>query len=193
MPVTKRPQTKADKAARRAISATTKAAPGAPRNAKKEEAARVFAVAVARSLHDDKCTDVIALDVRGRSQVADFIVVATGASERQMRSSSHRIADLGDESDFRLFRSNKDAPAQSWFVLDFVDVVAHVFETSARAYYDLEMMWGDAPRVAWQRPTPPPHAPKPAAQPAAKPRRAPVKKKAAAAKTRAKTTRKRKP
>lgn len=134
----------------------SQAGAGAPDAAtrQKEEAARAFAIAAARSMHDDKCTDVVALDVRGRSQVTDFIVVGSGASERQMRSAGQRVADLGETSGFALFRSNKDQPGQTWFVLDFVDVVAHVFEPGARAYYDLEMMWGDAPRLAWERPAP---------------------------------------
>ncbi len=123
-------------------------------------------------MHDDKCTDVVALDVRGRSQVTDFIVVGSGASERQMRSAGQRVADLGETSGFALFRSNKDQPGQTWFVLDFVDAVVHVFESGARAYYDLEMMWGDAPRLMWERaaaPVKPATAPAPKPSPAATP------------------------
>lgn len=122
---------------------------------------------------------MVALDVRGKSQVTDFIVVASGASERQMRSASVRVADLGEASNFSLFRSNKDQTAQSWFVLDFVDVVVHVFEPSARAYYDLEMMWGDTPRMEWQRAAPAPRAPRTTVSPAAKPAARSPKKKAA--------------
>ncbi len=182
----------------------SQASAGAPDAAtrQKEEAARAFAIAAARSMHDDKCTDVVALDVRGRSQVTDFIVVGSGASERQMRSAGQRVADLGETSGFALFRSNKDQPGQTWFVLDFVDVVAHVFDPGARAYYDLEMMWGDAPRLAWERPAPPaptlraaPAKPGPKAAPVARAtKKAPATRapKAAASKARA-TTSKTKP
>jgi ribosome-associated protein len=114
------------------------------------EGARAFAIEAARLLHDDKCEEIVLLDVRELSQVTDFIVIATGTSERQMRSVLGHVEDLGARSGFSAYRASADERS-TWLLADFVDVVVHVFEPSTRAHYDLEMLWGDAPRLSWQR------------------------------------------
>ncbi len=134
----------------------------APTPGKDHERARRVAIDAAASLSDDKCEHVVVLDLRGRSQVADYFVVATGTSERQMKSAAASVAQLAAEAGVPLFRSNKDQPGQSWVLLDFVDVVVHVFEPSARAYYDLEVLWGDGPKVDWKADRGPARQPRPA-------------------------------
>jgi len=116
----------------------------------REEVSLAFCLAAAKSLEGDKCTDVMVIDLRGRSQVTDFFVIATGTSDRQVHSSADHVADSAEHFGLSLFRSNLDEPQASWIVLDFVDVVVHVFMPEARLYYDLEMLWGEAPRVAWK-------------------------------------------
>src|SRR4051812_48943798 len=86
----------------------------------------------------------------GLSQVTDFIVIGSGTSERQMGSVISHVEDLGGELKFRVFRSSGDERS-TWLLADFVDVVVHIFEPNTRAHYDLEMLWGDAPRLEWQR------------------------------------------
>lgn len=110
-----------------------------------------FAVEAARLLLDDKCTDIVVLDVAKLTSVSRFIVIGTGTSDRQMRSVLDDVADLGRNSGHTVARKSVDERA-TWVLADFVDVVVHLFEPNTRAYYDLEMMWGDAPRVAWERP-----------------------------------------
>ena len=122
-----------------------------------DEATRAFAVEIARLAHDDKCEDVLLLDVRGLSQITDYLVIASGTSERQMRSVLDHLKELGDATGHVAFRTNADQGG-TWLLTDFVDVVVHVFEPNTRAHYDLEMLWGDAPRIDWRRP---PDAPKP--------------------------------
>lgn len=119
--------------------------------AKQHERAMKFAVDAARMLADDKCRDVVVLDVRGRSQVTDFTIVATGTSDRQMKSAGEHIDKMGEKSGMRLYRHNLKEANPTWVILDFVDVVVHLFEPESRLYYDIEMLWGDAPRVAWER------------------------------------------
>lgn len=114
-----------------------------------EEQARVFAFAAAASLKDDKCEDILVLDLRGRSQVTDFFVIASGTSEVQMRSSCEAVMKLGKEHGFNAHTNNLREGDSEWFLIDFVDVVVHVFEPDTRIYYDLEMLWGDAPRMDW--------------------------------------------
>ncbi len=120
--------------------------------------AREFAIEAARLFHDRHCTDVIVLDVNGLSHVCDFIIIGSGTSDRQMKSLAGELEDLAQEQGEQVFRSNRDT-ASTWIVVDFIDVVAHLFEPNQRSYYDLEQLWSDAPSVAWSRngeATPPP-------------------------------------
>jgi ribosome-associated protein len=92
---------------------------------------------------------VTLLDVRDLSQVCDYVLIASGTSERQMKSVAAELEDLGPDYDNPCFRSNKDSGA-TWIVIDFIELVAHLFEPSQRAYYELEELWSDAPHVDWQ-------------------------------------------
>jgi ribosome-associated protein len=112
--------------------------------------AEQFALDIARLAHDDKCEDVLVLDVRGLSQISDYIVLATGTSDRQMATVMDHVGEMADERGYPQFRSSADVEA-TWLLSDFVDVVVHLFEPNTRAHYDLEMLWGDAPRIDWQR------------------------------------------
>lgn len=117
----------------------------------REAAALAFAIEAARLLTDDKCEDVLVIDLRGRSQVTDFFIVASGTSERQMRSSAQHVADLTKDHPLELYRSNLSEQDHGWTFLDLVDVVVHVLTPESRRYYDIEMLWGDAPRIEWRR------------------------------------------
>ena len=110
-----------------------------------------FAVEAARIAHDDKCENVVLLDVRGLSQVTKFIVVASGTSDRQMASVLEHILAHAKGTGHGAFGRSSDE-GRTWMLADFVDVVVHLFEPNTRAHYDLEMLWGDAKRVAWERP-----------------------------------------
>ncbi len=107
-------------------------------------------MAAARLCRDDHCEDVMVLDVRALSSVADYIVIASGTSDRQMRSVLRHAEELGQSVGSPAFKTSSDDRA-TWLIADFVDVVVHLFEPSTRSHYDLEMLWGDAPRVAWER------------------------------------------
>lgn len=116
---------------------------------RQEAAARALAVAAAWSLHADKCQDVRVLDVRGLSSVADYYVLASGTSDRQMRGASDNAAELAGRLGHEVVRQDID-DRTTWVVLDCVDVLVHVFEPATRAHYDLETMWGDAKAVDWR-------------------------------------------
>ncbi len=109
-----------------------------------------FAVEAARLLEDRHCTDIRLLDLRGISQVCDFILIGSGTSDRQMRSVADEVSMLGKERGESRFRTNND-PASTWIIVDFVDLVVHLFEPSRRAYYDLEDLWSDAADVEFDR------------------------------------------
>ena len=112
--------------------------------------AQAFAIEAARTAVDRHCTDVRVFDVRGRSQVCDYVVVASGTSDRQVRSVASEIEGIGDANGLHRFRTNAD-PASTWIIVDFVDVVVHVLEPSRRGYYDLDELWSDAPEVEFAR------------------------------------------
>ncbi|MCC6322867.1 MAG: ribosome silencing factor [Phycisphaerales bacterium] len=114
-------------------------------------ATRKLAVEAARLAQDDKCTDIALLDVRGICQVADYILICSGSSDRQMRTTAQEIGELAQEHGYPPFRQSVD-DRTTWIVVDCVDIVVHIFEPDTRAHYDLEMLWSDAPRVEWERP-----------------------------------------
>lgn len=122
----------------------------AKRTTTKTDKARKFAIEVARIAQDGNCEDIVVLDLHGISPVTDYFVIATGTSDRQMRSVSDDIAEYGKEVDQKVWKT-AGLESADWIVQDFVDVVVHLFDSDHRKYYDLEMIWGDSPRVRWQR------------------------------------------
>jgi ribosome-associated protein len=115
-----------------------------------QNTARRFAIEAAQLISDRHCDDVVVLDVTGLSQVCDFVIVATGTSDRQMKAVASELDDLAAEFGHKRFRSSSDS-ATTWIVVDFVDLVVHLFEPNQRDYYDLEALWSDAPRIEWKR------------------------------------------
>jgi len=118
------------------------------------DAARELARAIGTSLLADRCGDVVILDVTRLSPVTGFIVIGSGTSARQMRSALEHLRETAKEHGAGAMDISEDDSAV-WLLADFVDVVVHLFEPNARAHYDLEMLWGDAPRVD----VPPPQKP----------------------------------
>ncbi|MFO0972456.1 MAG: ribosome silencing factor [Phycisphaerae bacterium] len=108
-----------------------------------------FARAIARLLSEDKCDDIVVLDLRGRSSVCDYFVIGTGTSHRQMRAAADHVDELATPRGERLFTS-AGLEDGLWVVLDYVDVVVHLFNGVQRTFYELETLWGEAPRVEWR-------------------------------------------
>ena len=124
--------------------------------------ARRLAVALARCCGENRCRDVVVLDLRRLSPVTDFFILATGTSARQMRAVAHHLIEAGQTLGQKLFgiegldprasqRCIGIAETGSWVLVDYVDVVTHIFTEASRRYYDLELLWGDAPRIDWTR------------------------------------------
>ena len=94
-----------------------------------------------------RCHNVVVLDLQGLSPVCDFFILASGTSPRQMRTVADQISELGQNLHFAAFNQT-GYEGESWILVDFIDVVLHVFSDEARAFYDLDNLWGDAKRVA---------------------------------------------
>ena len=116
----------------------------------KKDVAKTFAMNAARIAEDGNCVDIVVLDLRGVSPITDYFVIATGSSDRQMRSVADDLVELGKSVGQKLYRM-AGAESADWIVLDFVDVVVHLFDGDHRKYYDLELIWGESPRVRWRR------------------------------------------
>ncbi len=115
---------------------------------------REFAIDAARLANDLHCQDVMVLDVRGLSDLTDYLIIGTGTSARQIRGVGDDIEKLASQVELARYGRELDGEGEqptTWLVLDFVDVVVHLFEAATRGHYDLEMLWGDAPRVTWRR------------------------------------------
>ena len=94
-----------------------------------------------------KAEDIIVLDVRKLSSVTDFFVIASGSSEPHLRAILEEITHrLREEHDVRP-RAVDGTVHGAWVVLDFFDVIVHLMRAEVRERYDLEGLWGDAPRV----------------------------------------------
>jgi len=101
-----------------------------------------------RELADNKkAENILILDVRKLSSVTDFFVIATGSSEPHLRAIVDEIEDsLRRDADLRP-RARDGSINDTWIVMDYFDVIVHVLRTDARARYDLEGLWRDAPRI----------------------------------------------
>src|SRR5690349_14208606 len=106
-----------------------------------------------RELADNKkAENIVILDVRKLSSITDYFVLASGTSEPHLRAISNEITDkLRDEEHLRPRAVDGDNQA-TWQVLDFFDVIVHIMRADVREKYDLESLWGDAPRVRPPKP-----------------------------------------
>ncbi len=95
-----------------------------------------------------KAENTVVLDVRKLSSVTDYFVVASGTSEPHLRAITDEITDkLRDDHGLRP-RAVDGTLQTAWVVLDYFDVIVHVMRTDVRERYNLEGLWGDAPKVA---------------------------------------------
>jgi ribosome-associated protein len=99
---------------------------------------------------DNRGKDVLLLDLRTSTPLIDFFVIASAASRRQ----AYAIADEIDQEMKKRGERKlgiEGAEEARWILIDYGDFVVHVFSEDARSYYSLEEVWGDAPRIDWER------------------------------------------
>ncbi|MDH4113790.1 MAG: ribosome silencing factor [Actinomycetota bacterium] len=110
---------------------------------------REVAIAAARAAADKQATDIVVLDVHEIIVITDLFVICSAATHRQIRSVIDAVEEALRGLGVKPMRREGEAEA-GWWLLDYVDVVVHVFGEEERAYYDLERLWSDAPQVAWE-------------------------------------------
>ena len=112
---------------------------------------RDVAVAAARAAAAKQGADILILDVRKVIVITDYFMIATGGTDRQVRTIVEEIEKALRVEGVRPVRREGETEGL-WVLLDYVDVVVHVFAEEEREYYGLERLWRDAPNVAWEEP-----------------------------------------
>jgi len=115
--------------------------------AAKDDPSRKVALAIAAAGLDKKALNVEIIDVRGKVDYADFVVVMSGRSDRQVAALARHVEEEVERKEKVRCLGVEGLPQGSWVLMDFGDVVVHVFHEDTRGYYDLEALWVDAARV----------------------------------------------
>lgn len=95
---------------------------------------------ILKSLDDDKAEDIVQVDLRGKSEMGDFMVICSGRSSRQVAAISEKLVDRVKHEHGRLSKLEGKA-AGDWVLIDTGDVIVHVFRPEVREFYQLEKMW----------------------------------------------------
>ena len=101
---------------------------------------------MAKAALDKQADDLLVLDVRELTSIADYFIICSGNTSRQVKA-------IVDEIDYQLSKGRtyphhvEGVPECRWVLMDYGDIVVHVFDTETREYYDLEGLWGDAHKV----------------------------------------------
>jgi ribosome-associated protein len=105
----------------------------------------------AQALDDKKGENIALRDLQGVSEVMDYSIVVSGSSPPHLKALSAQVERVLKENGTRCYRKAGD-PVSGWIVLDYIEVVIHIFETSMREYYAIEELWGEAPQIKLPRP-----------------------------------------
>ena len=115
------------------------------------ERARELLTVVALAADSKQGEDLVALDVSGPLPITDIFFLATGRNERQVQAIAGEIEDKMIEAGVKTIRREGRAEGR-WILLDFGDVVAHIFHEEDRMYYSLERLWKDCPAIPIELP-----------------------------------------
>lgn len=118
-----------------------------PKRAAELAEARRLALGIAEAALDRKAVNVEIIDVVGKVDYADYVIVMSGRSDRQVSALAKNVAgDVAEKLGAKAL-SVEGLPQASWVLMDFGDVIVHIFHEDTRGYYDLETLWIDAPRL----------------------------------------------
>jgi ribosome-associated protein len=118
-----------------------------PKRAAQLAAARTLALAIAESALDRKALNVEIIDVADKVDYSDYVVVMSGRSDRQVAALARNVEQDVEAKTKHRCLSVEGLPQASWVLMDFGDVIVHIFHDDTRGYYDLESLWIDAPRI----------------------------------------------
>jgi len=96
--------------------------------------------AVLRSLEDDKAEDIVQIDLRGKSEMGDWMVIASGRSSRQVTAIAEKLTDRL-KAEHGILSKVEGKETGDWVLIDTGDIIVHVFRPEVREFYQLEKMW----------------------------------------------------
>ena len=109
-----------------------------------------WTLAAARAADDKLGTDIVVIDVGAVLSITQYFLIISGRNTRQVRA-------IAEEIEEQLFLTDGPKPLRiegrdeyQWLLMDYGDFIVHVFDTESREYYDLERLWSDQPRIAWE-------------------------------------------
>ena len=109
------------------------------------------ALLLTRFALDKKACDLVVLDVRDHTSIADYFIVCSGRSDRQVQSIAQGIEENAAEAGFKPF-AVEGTQRGHWALIDFSDVIVHIFYEPVREFYDLDGLWSHAPRAELPEP-----------------------------------------
>lgn len=125
--------------------------PTAPKtkSAKPESPVDMLHDLILTSLDDDQAVETVSIPLAGKSSIADYMVIASGRSTRQVASMAHKLADKIKAATGERVKI-EGLPTADWVLVDAGDIVVHLFRPEVRSFYNLERMWGfgDSPAAA---------------------------------------------
>ncbi|OEF99007.1 ribosome silencing factor [Vulcanibacillus modesticaldus] len=108
-----------------------------------------IALLAAETASSKKAKDTVILDIKGLSLIADYFVICSGNSETQVQAITKEIKDKMAEAGIEI-KGTEGLDQARWVLIDLGDVVVHVFHKEEREFYNLERLWGDAPRIEFE-------------------------------------------
>lgn len=115
---------------------------------KKEVSSHDLSQTVVKGMHEKKALDVVVLDMKHvKNAVADYFVIGTGTSDTHIHAIADSVIDEVNKTGYTEGVHSEGMTNREWILIDYLDVVVHVFNREKRGYYDLESLWGDAIRI----------------------------------------------
>ena len=113
----------------------------------REQEARKLSLAIAAAGLEHKALNIEIIDVRGKVDYADYVIVMSGTSDRHVNALARRIDETLRDKHEQRCAAIEGTPHGTWLLMDYGDVIVHIFHEDTRGYYDLENLWLDAARV----------------------------------------------
>ena len=120
-------------------------------NKPKQKSAIERALTLVGAALDKKASELVVLEVREFTSIADYFIICSGRSDRQVQSIAQGIQEAAREAEITVI-SIEGTSRGHWVLMDFADVIVHVFYQPVREFYDLDGLWADAPKVQLPEP-----------------------------------------
>ncbi|MEJ8561835.1 ribosome silencing factor [Yoonia sp. GPGPB17] len=121
-------------------TAGTPAKAGAAAMTAQQASSETLLAAVLKSLEEDKGEDIVQINLRGKSEIGDYMVIVSGRSSRQVTAMAEKLADRVKQ-DFGIISKTEGKDTGDWVLIDTGDIIVHIFRPEVREFYQLEKMW----------------------------------------------------